>query len=273
MEAGEVALMPGRKMAKKHSKKKPSLLRKIATGKEKFTYWTGCTYRLKYPEIGRSAEHVFENGRLKFEKLTDEGCCGAFLFLAGYEGKGRENAEKVLKKLKETGTRALVTGCAGCFRAFSKLYTEQLGHPPPFQTFHTSQLIDEMIGNGRLDFGTVKMKITYHDPCELGRHCGVYEEPRNVLKAIPGVELVETALNRSEGTCCGAGGGAWALYTEVCMEPAYEKLSGEILPLKADALVSSCPSCHVNFLYNVQRHEMPLKVYDLCQLVEEALGK
>lgn len=265
--------MPKRKTAKKLLKKKPNLLHKIATGKEKFTYWAGCTYRLKYPEISRSAERVFRRGRLKFERLTDEGCCGAFLFLAGYESKGKENAKKVLGKLKAAKTRTLVTGCAGCFRAFSKLYTEQLARQPPFRTFHTSQLIEEMIRNGRLDFGIVKMKVTYHDPCELGKHCGVYEEPRNVLKAIPGVELTETTLNRAEATCCGAGGGAWALYAEVCIEVANEKLSNEILTLKPDALVTSCPSCWVNFLYNVQRHEMPLKIYDLCELVDEALEK
>jgi len=263
--------MPKGRIAKKSLGKKPDLLRTIATGKKAFTYWAGCTYRLKYPEIGRSAERVFNKGKLKFNKLEDEGCCGAFLFLAGYEEKGSENAGKVLKQLRKIETRALVTGCAGCYRAFSKLYAEHLGHSPPFQTFHTSQLIEEMIANHRVNLGILKMRITYHDPCELGKHCEVYEEPRNVLKAIPGVELIETPLNRSEAICCGAGGGAWALYTDVCMESSHEKLTGEILPLKVDALVTTCPNCYVNFLYNMQRHEMPLKIYDLSQLVDAAL--
>jgi Fe-S oxidoreductase len=214
---------------------------------------------------------VLQSANVKFETLRDEGCCGAILILTGFTDEAGRNARSVIERISECNFETLVTGCAGCFRAFSKLYPESLGLKTPFKALHTSQLFEKLLSEGRLKFRELRMRVAYHDPCELGRHCGVYEEPRKVLEAIPGLKLVEMKLNREKSTCCGGGGGAWALYSDVCMEVAKEKIVDEVLPLDVDVLTSCCPMCYMNFYYNVERHSMPLKVLDFSQVVELAL--
>jgi len=240
--------------------------------KNDYIYWAGCAYRLKYPEVAKATEHTLKRAGLKFQTLGEkEGCCGALLFLTGFEDEGRKNALKVIRKISKKGCKSIVTDCAGCYRAFSRLFPSSLNRKVPFNVLHSSQLMDRLIQRKKLKLKELKLRVAYHDPCELGRHCGVYEEPRKVLKAIPGLELVEAELNRAEATCCGGGGGVWALYTDVAQEVTAEKLKNEILPLKVDALVSTCPACYTNFCSNVNRNELPVKVYNLSQMVELAL--
>ncbi len=115
------------------------------------------------------------------------------------------------------------------------------------------------------------MKVTYHDPCELGRYCQVYDSPRNVLKLIPGLELVETERSRENCSCCGAGGGVFGVFTRMSLGIAYRKFLNEIVPLKVEALITACPTCYMNFSYVIKRKKLPIKLYDLTEIVNIAL--
>lgn len=226
-------------------------------------------FRLRFPEVSQAFEKILKKAKVNFE-VVEEGCCGALLFLTGFQEEAKENAVKTLKKLEGKNYEALVTGCPACYRCFSKFYPD-FGIEVPFEVMHVSHMLEELLKGKKLKLKEWNVKVTYHDPCELGRHCGVYDPPRSVLRSVPGLELLELELTREESTCCGGGGGAWALYAEVCMEVAREKLINEVLPLKVDALVTSCPTCYMNFYYNVERYAMPLKIYDLTQVIELAL--
>ncbi len=117
------------------------------------------------------------------------------------------------------------------------------------------------------------MKVTYHDPCTLGRHAGIYEEPRKVLERIEGLELIEMDRNREFTSCCGGGGGLPSLNQKMPMEIAEKKLLREVLPLDVDALVTSCPMCYMNFKFTATKYKIPLKIFDLSEIVEMCVQK
>ena len=141
----------------------------------------------------------------------------------------------------------------------------------PMEVLHISQLIEQLIKEERLKLNELKTRATYHDPCHLGRHCGVYDPPRNVLTAIPGFELIEMELNRHNARCCGGGGGLWTYNNELARNITHSLLVDEVLPLNAEVVVTTCPMCYANFKYTTKLKKLPIKVYDLTEVVRESL--
>jgi Fe-S oxidoreductase len=200
----------------------------------------------------------------------EERCCGVVFLFTGQLEAAKENAEKVAEVLNAKDCELLVTGCAGCYRTFTKSFKE-LDVKTNFKVMHTSQLVESLIESQELRFKDLPMKVTYHDPCELGRRAGVYDSPRNVLKAIPSLNLVEMENSRDQATCCGAGGGMFGIYTRLAQLTARNKIAKEVLPLKVEALVTACPTCYMNFSYIIRKEKMPLKICDLMEIVNMAL--
>ena len=172
--------------------------------------------------------------------------------------------------IEKTGVNALVTPCAGCYYTFQKLYPEILGVSLPCEILHSSQFIENLINNEKLEFKSLNLKVSYHDPCSLGRHSGVFEAPRNILKAIPSLTLVEMPLNRQLARCCGGGGGLWSFNHQVSMNSAYLRLK-DFQPLKVDMLTTACPLCQMNFRYTSARKSVPAKTCDITEIVELGL--
>ncbi len=198
---------------------------------------------------------------------NEEGCCGLPLYQAGLWNEAKENAVKTIEKLKESGAETLVTGCAGCYYAFEKVFPEVLGVEMPLEVLHTSQFIEQMISRRDLGFTQLRIRATYHDPCDLGRHCGVYEPPRNVIRSIPGVQLADMNLNRSHERCCGGGGGLWTFNSDLGRNIAYSLLLEEVLPLGIEAIITTCPMCYMNLKYTGRLKKTDLQVYDLAEIV------
>jgi heterodisulfide reductase subunit D len=192
------------------------------------------------------------------------------LVSAGFWTEAKENAVKVVRRVMETGAKKLVTSCAGCYYAFKRLYPEVLGVQVPFKVFHLSQFLQPLTDGGDLKLKSLRIKVTYHDPCELGRHCGVYDPPRNLLQTIPDLEIVEMSLNKSHSTCCGAGGGLWMFNPKLAMNIARKKIIEQILPLKVDSIVTSCPMCYMNFKYTAKQSGIDIEVFDLAELISRA---
>lgn len=168
-----------------------------------------------------------------------------------------------------------MTTCAGYYRTWKKDYLEEyswlLGSKHEFEVLHITQLLEGMIKDGEIEFTReVNLKVTYHDPCHLGRHMLVYDSPRNVLRAIPGVELVEMPRSRENAWCCGSGGGVKSGFGDWAVEVAYERVK-EAEKLGVDAIVSSCPFCWRNLDDAVKRYNSKLKVYDVIQLVKQSM--
>lgn len=248
------------------------MLNRESIKNSRILYWRGCVSRYRLNHVIEATINVFEKLGINYTLLGDrEGCCGDFLLLLGLIDEAKRCAVEVVSEIINSKVDIVVTNCAGCYRAFSREYPERLGIEMPFAVMHLSQLLNVLMKDNSMEFNPIRMKVTYHDPCELGRRCGIYEEPRSVLKAIPGVRLVESKYARESCRCCGAGGGVFALYPNLSIEVAKDKLEKEVLPLEVDALVTCCPVCYINLSYAATMHDLPLEVYDIAEVVAMAL--
>jgi heterodisulfide reductase subunit D len=127
----------------------------------------------------------------------EEWCCGNPFFSMGMREEAKRFAMHNVEKIKEKGVKTLLTSCAGCYRVISQEYPKILGKELPFKVVHITQFLDKLINEGSFKLKSSSYnKVTYHDPCEIGRYAEIYEEPRNIIHSIPNLELVEMAKNR-----------------------------------------------------------------------------
>ncbi len=201
---------------------------------------------------------------------TEEGCCGFPLYLMGSE-EFEEHAKKVIERIQATGAKELVTPCAGCYKTFKKIYPEvgDLG----LEVYHSVHYLEKLIGEGKLKFkDDLGKKVTYHDPCDLGRAFKIFEEPRNILKAIPGLEYVEMARNRLQARCCGGGGGVSAISPETTNEMAAERVR-DALAVGAEIIVSGCSACKDQLKKGAKaipkQERGKIKIMDITEIVAQ----
>ena len=254
------------------------LVRMMMMDETRILLWQGCTYRNQLPEELSSVHRVLSSLDVDFETLTEEGCCTFPLIMTGYIDQARKASRTVLEQLNDF--ELVVTPCPACYRAFRQLYGEKLGLQPSSKFLHLSQFLAQLQSAGRLKFSAnpLSMKVIYHDPCELGRHSEVYEEPRRILSAIPGVSLVEQKYTKEEAVCCG--GNALPLFTPIlASKVAARKLmqEDEISP-DLDAVVTCCPSCVLNLRKGldlwIKRSDLrEIKVLSLARVLEGALAR
>ncbi|MFQ6065592.1 MAG: heterodisulfide reductase-related iron-sulfur binding cluster [Candidatus Bathyarchaeia archaeon] len=237
-------------------------------------YWAGCNTVLRsgVRPTAKSTVNVLNAAGVGVMTLGDrEGCCGFSLVAEGFFEEAKRNAERIILVVDEAGVETLVTSCSGCYETFVDFYPNKLGVEMPCQVLHSSQLMAHLVKNGDLALNKLPMRVSYHDSCGLGRHCGVYEPPRKLLKAIPDLQLIEPKMSREHSRCCGGGGGFWSVNSRASMSLAHLRIEEDIMPLKVKALAVTCPLCYTNFLYTVRRHTINIKVYDLMEIVEMAL--
>lgn len=168
----------------------------------------------------------------------EERCCGLYAHDLGFRAEYERLKDENLKTVKRAGIQRVVITCGSCLRMWREYAKEE----PGIEALHGVEYVERLLQQGKIKFGkTVKKKITYHDPCHLGRGCGVYEAPRNILRSIPGVELLEMERNRRWAWCCGGGGGVPEAFPELARWNAEDRLaeaerSGAELVLTASAL-------------------------------------
>lgn len=225
----------------------------------------------------------------------DESCCGGRVYELGFRGEAENFAEDMLSRVKASGASTLVTSCSDCYSHFRYLYP-RMGKELPVEVIHITEYLNRFIGEGRLRLtGQVPLEVTYHDPCHLGRMSepyipewqgdkllrpsalkragrrGVYEEPREILEAIPGLELKEMERIREWSWCCGAGGGVLEAFPDFATWAALERIE-EARSTGAEALVTTCPWCIRTFKDALEESGESLPVYDLVELVLESGG-
>ncbi|MFX0145821.1 MAG: (Fe-S)-binding protein, partial [Candidatus Hodarchaeota archaeon] len=148
-------------------------------------------------------------------------------------------------------------------------YHKKFGLDHGIEILHLPEFLLGKLNNNEIKFNnSLKMKITYHDPCHIGRHMGVYESPREVLKNIPGIELIEMPRNRQNAWCCGSGGGVRSAFKDLSSFAANERIE-EAKESTAEALVSCCPFCLNQFKTAIKNDD--IKTYDLSELVHKAI--
>ncbi len=243
--------------------------REARSEKADVLFWVGCVVSTRTPNVAKAMNNILTHADVNFTLLGEkEGCCGYVLLASGLWNEAKENAERLVERIKETRAETLITPCAGCYYTFKKLYPEILDIELPCKPVHATQYLEGLISDRRIEPHELNWKVTYHDPCSLGRHSNVYESPRNVLKAIPGLSLVEMQLNRSRSRCCGAGGGLWSYNNSVASVSAMQKLEADVAPLNISGLITACPTCHINLRNASMRKPMGFKVYDVVEVVE-----
>lgn len=237
-------------------------------------YWVGCMVSGRTPKTALTFYNFLKDIQTNFTMLKEnEGCCGYVLFSSGLFNEAKIVAKEVIKKIENTRIEKLITPCAGCFYTFTKLYPEILNLYLPCDVLHSTQFIENKIKTNELNFNPLNAKITYHDPCSLGRHCGVYNSPREILKAIPKLQLTEMVFNKSHARCCGGGGGLWNFDHQVSMDIASTRLQNDFTPLNIDFLTTACPLCQMNFRITAKRKSIPLRVSDITEIIGSALRK
>jgi Fe-S oxidoreductase len=234
-------------------------------------YFTGCTSSYRRQEIASATAKLLKRTGLDFTVLGEgEHCCGGTFLRSGNVEFGKEMMSHNLEQLKNIKAKTVIFSCPECYRTF--LEVEKYDLERTFECQSVAEYLQPILP--KLKFKKMEKKLTYHDPCELGRNLEepVFEPPREILKAIPGVELVEMQRNRELAFCCGAGGGVMAAYPEFAAKTARRRLE-EVVDVKDGAgvttLASSCPICKENFLRAAR--EFNVEVKDITEIVLEAL--
>ena len=199
-------------------------------------------------------------------------CCGSPVARIGDRKTFMDLARRNVELLHKREIQEIVTSCAGCYRALSFDYPEVPDLAPlPFKVYHTVEYLDRLIAERTLAFTKeIPLTLTWHDPCHLGRHCGIYEEPRRVLKAIPGLRLVEMERIMDQSWCCGGGGGARTAFIDFAVETAKKRI-GEAMKAGAQGMVTCCPFCEQNLSDGLAQLDNPFPLYDLTERVVQAL--
>ncbi|MCX5861883.1 MAG: FAD-binding protein [Deltaproteobacteria bacterium] len=255
----------------------PSDYKKAVPGQTQAILHLGCVTSFQDVKIIPAIMEILDKAGVDYGALgQDETCCGYLAYLVGDMDTFRKAMDVYTQRMAQYKPKQLVTTCAGCLKTFRDLYSHY-GGGNGYEVLHSVELLEQLISEGRVKFkedGT-SLKVVYHDPCDMGRHMGVYEPPRNVLKAIPGVELLEFPQNRTLAKCCGGGGGMKGFDNDMAGDIGYKRLLSAI-DLGADVLVSACPSCKGTFNQAAARARKDkkgkIRVMDVTELVASRLA-
>ncbi len=298
----EKTMIPGKSKADRGKWLKDVKVKDVFKDKAEVLFFPGCKFSYD-DELGKSALAAL---KLLLKAGVDVGvmgsadmCCAGRAHQMGFKDEFAKSAEANIKAFEKAGIKTIVTPCSDCYHAFKRQYPK---FGMKIEVLHTVEYFDRLIGEGKIKFTKrVPMTVTYHDPCHLGRlgepfvpwngvgkkiynqiHIwepkrpryngahGIYDPPRNILKAIPGVTLVEMERIREYTWCCGAGGGCSETYPEFSRWTAGERVS-EANATGAEALVTACPWCESNFKGAVDENGKTIAVLDIIELIERAL--
>ena len=236
-------------------------------------YFAGCylSYDPRMKKVAVATAEILDRAGVEFGILGEkESCCGESIRKTGSEAVFKDLAKSNIKTFVDHGVKKIVVSSPHCYHTFKNEYPEFMVN---FEVIHIAQLLFELVEAGRISLsGSMEKKVTYHDPCYLGRHNGIYDEPRELLRKVPGLELVEMTDFRQDSLCCGGGGGRIWMDT-----PQQERFSDirlvQARQAGAQVLVTACPYCITNFeesRLNLE-YDGVLEVKDITEVIREAL--
>ncbi len=267
-------------------------------------YYAGCTpaYNAPVRQLAVKTVSVFNKIGVDFGALgKKEVCCGSTVLRLGARDEFKRIAEKNLEQFKylhdERGVDTIVSSCAGCYRSLLEDYAiseEYKDYMDGIKVMHTADYLYKLYKEGKFEpKNEIKMKVTYHDPCHLGRHIkewiidwdgskqwkgsymdlvdkGTFESPRELIKAIPGIQFEEMRRNQNNSYCCGSGGGVKTAFPDWAAENAALRVE-EAEQTGAEKIITCCPFCHANLNDGAKVKNSALKTIDLVELLDEAL--
>lgn len=239
-------------------------------------YFAGCTASFVERDIGQGSMLLLDRAGVEFTYLgQEEACCGIPMLVAGRWDVFEEILRHNIAAMKKRGVKTVVTSCPACWLSWHTYYPEwaqKLGIAFPFETKHYSEVIAEKIARGEVRLEQpVNLKVAFHDSCHIGRAGGVYEPPRQLLRAIPGLELVEMEHNREDSLCCGS------VLTRISEPEPTSNLLGqkrieEAVAAGAEALAALCPCCQFQLRVSADNRDIKMPVVDLAAVTARAMG-
>ncbi len=253
------------------------LLSKHGPGvKSENIYFAGCTASYVENDIGKASVTLLDAAGVDFTFLGNvENCCGTPMLVAGKWELFGEIMKKNIEAVRASGADTVITSCPACDMMWRHTYpewAEKLGVDYDIKAKHYSEVVAEKIRNGEFKFThSIEKKVTWHDSCHIGRVSGVYEEPREIIKAIPGVEYEDMAHNRQEGHCCGS---VLTLIKDPLVAHDVGKIRlDEAEEIDADSVLALCPCCEFQLRVSKEKKDLPVEIHDLAAFACRALGK
>lgn len=253
----------------------PSTVKQKLPKKAEYVYFVGCTSAYREINIAKTTLEILMELDLDFTVMEDEWCCGSPYLRTGQWNPVKELAQHNVDTINKASASKLITTCAGCYRTWKEDYTgtykDLVDVEFDFKVVHTVELLAELIKSGEIEFeGEIEKTVTYHDPCHLGRHLGIYDPPREVLKAIRNMKFVEMPRNREATWCCGAGGGFKSGFRNEAVEISRARID-EAKEIKAEVLTSTCPFCYRNFHDAIKTSNMNIELYDIVEIARKLI--
>ena len=236
-------------------------------------YFVGCyfSYDPRMKKVTAATVNILKHAGVNFGILGDkENCCGESIRKTGSENVFKTLAKENIKTFIDNGVRKIIVSSPHCYHTFKNEYPEFMVN---FEVLHMNQYVLALINQGRLEFtGKYEKTVTYHDPCYLGRHNGIYDQPRDLLNKVAGLNLVEMEACGKNSLCCGGGGG------RIWMDTPQEERFSDIRLRQAEAtgaqiLATSCPYCITNFeesRLNLE-YENVMEIKDIMEIINEII--
>ncbi len=267
-------------------------------------YFVGCNSSFKQQQLSRSTARLLQATGTDFMVLgEEEWCCGNPLYSAGLVDQAGEVARHNLDAIEKSGAKTVIASCAECFHTLKVIYPKLMGKSTSdlgFEVLHLTEYMERQLQEGNLKFTTpVNMKVTYQDPCRLGRMSepwthwegirgkygifdppkprrkgtnGIYDAPRNILNAVAGLELNEMERKKDQAWCCGAGGGVRDAFRDFALWTARERLDEAAETAGAEAVITACPYCRENFDDAIRGSNEPIQTFDIAEIMLQATG-
>jgi len=241
-------------------------------------YFVGCvsSFSPRSFSIPRAITEILKRADVDFTLLgEDEWCCGFPLLSSGMTDAVTSLAIHNIDMVRKKGAKLLVTSCPSCFHTWAHEYTELTQIKPDFEIMHVSQYILKLIKDGKIKLNGLNAKVTYHDPCDLGRNSGIFEEPREIITSIPGIDFIELDTNKLQANCCGGGGNIESLNPALSSKIADAK-ADEIFATGAEIVLSACQQCErtINTALKRKKNDVDykVKVLDISELVLQSMN-
>ena len=235
--------------------------------KAEWVYFIGCTSNYRQKNLRDSTLRFLKKAGIDFT-LVDEHCCTSPMIRTGQLSIVDEYMKYNIEQIKNTGATKVITSCAGCYKTLTKDF-ERFGNELESEIYHSLELVKKLLDEKKIEFKSEYNKtVTYHDPCHLGRHMGIYELPREIYKQISGLNLVEMKRNRNFAWCCGAGGGVKIGYPDWALEISKERLE-EAKETGATVITSTCPFCKTNLSDASVHYNIDFQVLDLMEILDQ----
>ena len=229
--------------------------------------YAGCTGSYRMQHIPAAGAQILARAGVKINCMgADEVCCSSPLLRVGIKDQTMDLAIKTVTKADGVGANDMIMTCSGCYKTISSNigdYYSKTGQ----NVYHFTQYVDKLIKEKKLPLNNeFNARVTYHDPCHLGRHSKVYEAPRDVLKKIKGIDFVEMEKNRDHSRCCGAGGGYKSAFNDFAVSIAAERIK-DAEEVGAEVIATACPFCVLNLKAGAKKAGSKIKVMDISEIL------